>query len=116
MYIILGDANANTIRTRHTVLELDRFLFGNDLEESAYCVIERLGLNDFERNAELVDLHAKLIEDYRNRRWDQCASKIECLHGSWSGEMDTFYDEITTRLTEFAVNPPDENWDYRIPK
>lgn len=116
MNIILGDQNAEQLRSRHTVLELDRFRFGEDQEESAYCVIEKLALGDFEQNPERIQLHADLISDYRARRWSECASKIECLRGSWSGEMDSFYDEIAARLETFAAEPPDDAWDYRILK
>lgn len=116
MNIILGDSNAEQIRTRHTVLELDRFVFGEEVEDSAYCVIERLSLGDFETNAERMELHAAMIADYRGRRWQECSSKIECLHGSWGGEMDTFYDELLKRLEQFEQQPPTDTWDYRLKK
>jgi len=113
--VLLDTINAQLVRSRYTVLELDRFIFpDSDLTMSAYCIVERMPLEEINGNANRMTLHESLITDYRNRRWSDCLEKIAQLQGKWYGEMDDFYDELKNRITGFIANPPGDDWTYLI--
>lgn len=116
MNIIFGEDAARAVSERHTVLELDTFYIDDENADSVYCVLEAVPFTDLPKNQELVDLHHDMIDDYRKQRWTACKDKIASLVGSWSGEVDSFYEELLTRLADFEINPPGDDWDYIIHK
>lgn len=117
MLIILGDDNAQTVRERHVVLELDRFRFGTDGPvTSAWCVIERPSISEIPLLEKQQKDHATLIDNYRNGEWGNCIAQIDLLKECWNGEVNSFYDILRERCEDLIKNPPAEPWDYVIEK
>ena len=111
MNIIFGDS-IKEIPDSFTVLELDTFNLVKDNQIStAYCVIEKIPLADFDKLDAYKKIHADLVENYRRREWTYCEHAIEGLMGKWNGELDSFYADLLIRVTEYKQNPPLADWD-----
>lgn len=116
MNIIFGE-NVDKIKEKYTVLELDTFRIGEDGPlKTAYCVVESIPITEMESTHDLINLHQTLLEHYKNGAWDDCKQTIEQLVGKWSGELDSFYLELSTRISELKTLPSNENWSHIINK
>lgn len=117
MHIIFGDEQAQEISKSYTVLELDTIQFGEDGPEvRAYCVVENIPITDMPRVESLKNLHSELMPNYRKKDWNFCTQAIEQLMGFWGGELDTFYNNLQTRITQYQQNEPGDNWTGTILK
>jgi hypothetical protein len=111
MYIIFGDAAAE-IPDGHTVLELDTVRRPPDnVAITAYCVIDKIPLQEFPIAESNKQLHSELLQHYRAQEWDQCGQAIQTLLGKWNGELDSFYINLEQRVEQYRSNPPDAVWD-----
>jgi len=116
MNIIFGEA-LDTIPDNYVVLELDTFILPPDSKKvTSYCVVEKIALHDFPVLDAYKKVHADLIQAYRDQNWEYCEHAIKGLLGRWNSEVDTFYDNLLTRVQEFQVNPPDDYWTGYIDK
>lgn len=115
MHIIFGDEQAQVLSDKYTVLELDTFKFvPENVTAKAYAVVESIPIQDLPKLSFQKDLHQNLIENYRKRDWNFCEQAIENLVGCFGKELDTFYFELQSRITEFKEQDPGEDWDYII--
>ena len=111
MNIILGRENAAMVGTKYTVLELDTLSMDPGQDPiTAYCLIETTNINELVISDTLKEHHARMIENYKTRQWHQCLQDIESLQGSWSGQADSFYDEMSTRIKNYLQNDPGQDW------
>ena len=110
MNIIFGDA-IEQVSDTHTVLELDTFkLMPSERTVTSYCVIDKLPLAEFPQLEVNKKIHHQLIEQYRQQNWEFCRSALHSLTGCWNGEVDTFYQHLSTRIDEYTANPPGADW------
>lgn len=117
MYIIFGDNQVESMREKYVVLELDTIRIGpTGPELVAYAVIENIAIPDLPMVENWSNLHSNLITNYRKQDWNFCEQAIENLTGTFSGELDSFYSELQTRIDHFKENNPGENWDWVIEK
>lgn len=117
MNIIFDHESANRLAAKYTILELDTFLFKDKPEPStAFCVIETIPVEEMQLNAEMCEMHSNMIEAYKEKNWDECLHYINTLYDFWSGEVNTFYDDIKRRVDGFIENPPAEDWTSVIVK
>jgi hypothetical protein len=111
MNIIFGDT-AKQIPNGYTVLELDTVRRPPDnIPVTAYCVVERIPLQEFPIAEANKKLHGELLQHYRAREWDQCGQAIQVLLGKWNGELDSFYVILSQRVEQYRSNPPPTDWD-----
>ena len=111
MNIIFGTEQAEKLRERFTVLELDTFTFGNGGPDvTAYCVIEGIPMDKLPLIESWQRLHEALIKNYQQRNWAYCQTLIEQLTDAWNSEMNSFYDEIQVRLDRLILENPGEEW------
>lgn len=99
MDIIFGRENAETLREKYTVLDLEALeIEGNTIE--VFCLIpaDKIGIPDMPQLANWVKLHQDFVEGYKNKQYDFCRECIEHLMGKFGGEVDTFYQEILRRM------------------
>ncbi len=114
MYIVFGDL-ARQIPNSYTLLELDTFkILPDKILVPTWCVVEKIGLEDFPTLEHKIKMHNDLMQQYRQRNWDFCLRAIEVLMGSWNGEVDSFYIEISRRISEFLQQPPPQDWDATL--
>ena len=111
MNIIFGEEQASKLAEKFTVLELDTFKLGiNGPEITAFCVVEQIPISEFPISDQLKIMHSNLLENYRQRQWNYCEQMIKKLRGSWGEELDTFYDEVQRRISEFKMQAPASDW------
>jgi hypothetical protein len=113
MKVIFGKQQAEQIGNRMTVLELDTF-FEPGLAEpiSTYAVLDNtsIPLQEIPVLENFVELHNTMMLEYRKRNWKYCEDAIEHLQGKWKGELDSFYQSLSDRVTGLKeANLPD-NW------
>jgi hypothetical protein len=117
MHIIFGEEQATILAEKYTVLELDTLQFEpNGPLATAYCVIENVSITDLPRIESMRNLHSQLIVNYRRRDWNYCDQALDQLVGFWSGEIDSFYNELRTRIAKYIEQDPGESWDGIIKK
>jgi hypothetical protein len=69
-----------------------------------------MSLTDFPVLESYKKVHADLIQAYRDQNWEYCEHAIKGLLGRWDGELDTFYEDLFRRVTNFKENPPGAEW------
>jgi hypothetical protein len=110
MNIIFGDS-IKEIPDSFTVLELDTFhMVSEGRTATAYCVIEKIPVTDFDKLEAYKKVHNDLLENYRGREWTYCEHAIEGLMGKWNGELDSFYSDLLLRVQSHRQNPPGADW------
>jgi hypothetical protein len=116
MNIIFGDS-INTIPDHYIVLELDIFRTVNsDQTVTAYCLVEKMAMDEFATMESYKKIHADLIDAYRNRHWNYCEHAIEGLMGKWGGELNTFYLDLLTRVKQNIHHGVPDDWTAIIVK
>lgn len=115
MNILLGSDNIQGVTDKYTVLELDAIRIGG-LEEpiQAYCLVENISIPEVMGLESLRDLHGNLIKNYRRRDWNYCEQALAHLRGKWNGELDSFYNELWSRIQTLKEIELDDSWDWAI--
>lgn len=113
MKVIFGKQVAEAVDDRMTVLELDTF-FQPGLPEpvTAYAVLENTTIPypEIPHMEKTRELHNTMMTEYRNRNWAYCEQAIEHLLGKWGGEVDSFYDELSTRVAQLKNTKLPSDW------
>lgn len=111
MNIILGEDQAQALAEKYTVLSLDTFSVGNNPEPiRSFCVIETLPLGEIPQIDSFRDLHESLMVNYARRNWSFCDQAIEHLMGRWNHELDSFYADLSSRVQQYRLQEPPEDW------
>lgn len=115
--MIFGEAAAETVRAKHTVLELDTVRFKTTgATHPLYAVIEVIPMEEADEYLLNTLKHAEMVASYRNRDWETSLNAARQLIGKWDGEVDPFYEEIKARSELFAISGVPDDWDYVIEK
>ena len=98
MQIIWDQAVVEQLKHSHTLLELETFDV-NGTPITTYCVVpaEKIVLELAQLNA-YSELHAGFIKAYNEKNYQLCIDIAEHLTGKFGGELDTFYEEILSRI------------------
>ena len=101
MNIIFGRENAEKLREKYTVLDLET-LEKDGVSLDVFCLIpaEKIALPDLPQLEQWTKLHNDFLNGYHTQQWNYCRQCIEHLTGKFGGEVDTFYDEILRRINE----------------
>ena len=100
MYIIFGQDAYNKLKENYTLLEVESVIRDATIIP-AYCVVPA-GQISLEELGELEDKkaqHAELLSALRNGETQRCIEIATKLRGSFGRELDSFYDEILSRLS-----------------
>jgi len=101
MQLIFGRENAEKLKERYTVLELETVeKQGTSIE--VFCLIpgEKIGIPDLPTVDQWIKLHNDFLNGYQTNQYEYCRQCIEHLRGKFGGEMDSFYDEIENRINK----------------
>jgi hypothetical protein len=112
MKVIFGKQVAESLGNRMTVLELDTF-FQPGLTDpiTAYAVLENTSIPfpEIPVVEKHRELHNTMMLEYRRRNWNYCVQALEHLVGKWGGELDSFYEELSKRISQLQeANLPDD--------
>lgn len=113
MLVVFGNENADKLRDRMTVLELDTFMQNGLVKPiTAYAVLEMedIPLQELTTLDKTVELHNTMLTEYRNRRFNYCEQALEHLTGKWSGKLDSFYLEFSQRISKLQEADLPEDW------
>ena len=113
MLVVFGKENADKLRDRMTLLELDTFMQpGLTDPVTAYAIIEieDIPLPEIPQLENMTTLHNTMWVEYRARRFNFCEQAIEHLRGKWKGTLDSFYDEFSSRIKLLKESPLPVNW------
>ena len=117
MNIILGRENIEQAQEKYTVLELDTLIINGAADPvTAYCLIEQVPIDQIAGMDQFRDLHNNLMANYRKRNWKYCEDAIEHLMGKWGGELDSFYTEMSQRISQLRQQVLDGDWHGIIDK
>ena len=99
MEIIFGRENAEKLREKYTVLDLET-VEKDGVSLEVFCLIpaDKISLGDLPTLEQWVNLHHDFLKGYHKNEYDYCRQCIEHLTGKFGGEVDTFYEEITRRI------------------
>jgi hypothetical protein len=114
MNILFGNKEVDAIRNekKFTILELDTIQATPEVEShTAYCVLSDVPLTEIGLLAQKVRMHHDMMHFYRTAQWVECRELIVLLRGSWNGEVDSFYDEISRRLDYLESAADISDWD-----
>lgn len=98
MQVIFGKENADKLRDKYTVLELETFdVEGKQLQ--TYCVIpaEKIAFSDINMLEHYTKMHDVFVDAVKAKNYKLCEDLYEHLIGKFGGELDSFYDEIKKR-------------------
>jgi hypothetical protein len=101
---IIWDRNAvEELKKKHTVLELETFDVKGQ-QVTTWCVVptQKIGLGGFSQLKNYVELHGAFIKAYNEQNYKLCMDISEHLMGQFGGELDTFYEEITSRIKKLS--------------
>lgn len=99
MQLIFGRENAESLRERFTVLDLETLeVEGQQLE--VFCLIpaDKINISELPNLDKYIQLHNDFLNGYSTKQHDYCRQCIDHLRGKFGGEVDSFYDEILKRI------------------
>ena len=98
MQIVWDQTAVDELKKTHTVLELETFDTKNGAV-TAHCVVPAdkivFELATIENYKEI---HATFVKAYYDKNYKLCHDCAEHLMGRFGGELDTFYQEILSRI------------------
>ena len=106
MDIIFGRENAEKLREKYTVLDLETVeMDGKPME--VFCLIpaEKIDIAELPQLENWIKLHNDFLHGYHTKQWEYCRQCIEHLTGKFGGECNTFYEEITKRINAADPHP-----------
>ena len=107
MDIIFGRENAEKLREKYTVLDLETVeKDGHSIE--VFCLIgaDKISIGDLPQLEQWINLHNDFLKGLAKKESSYCRQCIEHLTGKFGGEVDTFYEEILKRIE--AADPQDK--------
>lgn len=113
---IIFKENATEIEKKYVVLDLDTFSVPDGSQHTVCCVVENIPITELAETEDLKALHANLIKSYGQRDWVACEESIEKLTGKWGGEVDSFYQDLHTRIERLKTLTLPDTWTPVIPR
>ena len=112
MQIIFGKEIAEQLRERYTVLELETFDVEGQLLE-AFCVVpaEAIALSDVTNLEHNIKLHQEFAQALKDKNYKLCQDLYSHVIGKFSGELDSYYDEIIKRINNETQLDNTRIWD-----
>jgi len=107
MHIVYGKEQADRLKDKYTVLELDTVKVEEVNQNlTLYAVVnsESLGLIDLPQLEQWCKLHQDLIRNLKKKDKNFCLQAVEHLLGKFGGEIDSFYEHVRGRFEDTSVS------------
>lgn len=115
MNILLEPQISDDIREKFLLLELDSFRVPDTTDPvRAYCLVEPFDVDEMSIMQQFIDLHGNLMPNFRKQNWNYVEQAIEHLMGRWGNQLDSFYQELLSRVTDLREQTLDADWDGTI--
>lgn len=101
MQLIFGKENAEKLREKYIVLELETVEKDGAVID-VFCLIpgEKLSIMELPHIDNWIKLHNDFLHGYKTEQYNYCQQAIEHLMGKFGGELDSFYQEILRRIDD----------------
>lgn len=99
MNIIFGKTNADLLKEKYLVLDLETFeVDGKQLE--CFCLVdsEKIAPTDYALLDHYTQLHRAFVDNLKTKNYNLCRDLIPHLLGKFGGELDSFYQTINERI------------------
>lgn len=98
MQVIFGKQNADMLKDKYTILELETF-DANGTPVETYCLVpsEKIAFSDMSSLEGNIKTHEQFVEAIKRNDYKTCSELYIQLIGKFGGELDSFYDEIVKR-------------------
>jgi hypothetical protein len=113
---IIFKKNSEEIAKKYIVLDLDTFGVPDGSTHTVCCVVENIPITELAEAETLKTLHNSLIQSYAQQDWSSCEEAIKQLTGKWGGEVDSFYQDLQTRINRLKTLNLTQDWSPVIPK
>lgn len=113
MKVIFGKQVADSLADRMTILELDTFFQPGLVDPiTVYAVLENTSVPfpEIPVIEKQRELHNTMMLEYRQRNWNYCEQALEHLLGKWGSELDSFYQELSTRIATLKQTTLPDDW------
>lgn len=112
VFIIIGPVTAERLGSEYFTLELDKIAVkGKKLGVTVYTVF----YNPSEQHRPFWDdakeLHNKMLAEYRSQNWNKAVELVNDLKGSFSGQMNDYYNLWLKRIDEMRKKGLPIDWD-----
>lgn len=99
MYIIFGHKAAEELRKKYFVMQLESFM-AQGVEHTAFCVLkpESVVMTDMHDMERLGRLHQAVVDAWNRSDYTTVTQGMSHLKGKFSGELDSFYEELEKRI------------------
>jgi len=103
MNVIFGRSNAQELRTRFLVLELET-LDAAGIPLECFCIVppESISERDMPTLGHYTKLHQSFVDNLNAKNYTVCQDLAVHLRGQFGGELDSFYDVIMERISTRA--------------
>ena len=111
--ILIGARTADAVKDRFALLEVDYVMVkGKKEPELIYTILGRHDVAESSQFAQLYEMSANLLKEYRRREWDSVMAIIEkCRSMADHFQINGVLDVYCERIREFRENPPPDDWD-----
>ena len=117
MNILLETQITPDIREKYMLLELDTFRTSpGSPTVTAWCLIDPQNPDDMITMDQFKNLHDNLMPSFRQRHWEYVNQAIDHLQGQWDGQLDSFYEDLRSRVEALQNRDIDADWDGVIDK
>ena len=109
MQLIFGRENAEKLREKYTVLDLETLPTEDARTLEVYCLIpaEKMPISELPDLETYITLHNEFLRGYQEQQFNYCRQSAEYLIGKFGGEVDSFYEEIIKRIDSAEAQKSD---------
>ncbi|MCX7594395.1 MAG: hypothetical protein N2235_11640 [Fischerella sp.] len=99
MQIIFSKQVAEQLKEKYIVLELETIDAGNGKFIEAHCVVpgDKIPLTQLPMIEKDIELHNHFVNAIKKRDYRLCAEIAPYLMGKFGGELDSFYEIVSSR-------------------
>ena len=95
MNIIFDEKTAKSMADKYTILELDTVMQpGLPEPVTLYALVEVTNVNELATLPFFREMHVDMIREYKRGNWERAMELCGGLMGQFSGEIDTFYENV----------------------
>jgi len=111
--LVIGSRTAEKAKEKFATMEIDLIqVKGKKEPEAVFAVLGRAGAEQEPGWAELRELNARMLENYRKQNWDEALSLIARARKVRDGfDVSGLYDMYVERIEAYRANPPPPDWD-----
>jgi hypothetical protein len=99
MNVIFGKENAELLREKYLLLDLETFDVNGRLLE-CFCLVEteKISADEYPQLEHYKKLHQAFVDNFKSKNYKICHDLAPHLLGKFGGQLDTFYEIISEKI------------------